>query len=62
MIKLFPDPMMKDDGHFKLFEEIHGADTSENDRPSLKRGKESSLPFYASVQHACQEQWYDAML
>ena len=23
-IKLFPDPMMKDDGHFKLFEEIHG--------------------------------------
>ena len=52
MIKLFPDPMMKDDGHFKSFEEIHGADTSENDRPSLKRGKESSLPFYASVQHA----------
>ena len=52
MIKLFPDLMMKDDGHFKLFEEIHGADTSENDRPSLKRGKESSLPFYASVQHA----------
>ena len=51
-IKLFPDPMMKDDGHFKSFEEIHGADTSDNDRPSLKRGKESSLPFYASVQHA----------
>ena len=51
-IKLLPDPMMKDDGHFKSFEEIHGTDTSENDRPSLKRGKESSLPFYASVQHA----------
>ena len=44
--------MMKDDGHFKSFEEIHRTDTSENDRPSLKRGKESSLPFYASVQHA----------
>ena len=44
--------MMKDDGHFKSFEESHGTDTSENDRPSLKRGKESSLPFYASVQHA----------
>ena len=40
---------MKDDGHFKSF---HGTDTSENDRPSIKRGKESSLPFYASVQHA----------
>ena len=51
-IKLFPDPMMKDDGHFKLFEEIHGTDTSAKDRPSLKRGKESSMPFYASVQHA----------
>ena len=35
-IKLFPDPMMKDDGHFKSFEELHGADTSENDIPSLK--------------------------
>ena len=30
-IKLLPDPMMKDDGHFKSFEEIHGTDTSEND-------------------------------
>ena len=35
-IKLFPDPMMKNDGHFKSFEELHGADTSENDIPSLK--------------------------
>ena len=35
-ITLFPDPMMKDDGHFKSFEELHGADTSENDIPSLK--------------------------
>ena len=43
---------MKDDRHFKSFEEIHGTDTSENDRPSLKRGKESYLPFYPSVQHA----------
>ena len=51
-IKLFPDPMMKDDGHFKSFEDIHGTETSENDRPSLKKGEGSSLPFYASVQHA----------
>ena len=51
-IKLFLDPMMEDDGHFESFEEIHGTVTSENDRPSLKRGKESSLPFYASVQRA----------
>lgn len=51
-IKLFQDPMMKDDGHFIQFEEIHGTDTPENDRPSLKSGKESFMPFYASVQHA----------
>ena len=50
-IKPFPDPVLKDDGHYKHFDEVHGTDTSEECRPSLNTPKSKSLPFYASVQH-----------
>ncbi len=53
-LKSFPDPLLKDDGHYKSFDEVHGTDTCENDRPSLKNSgrKKSSMLFLASVQHA----------
>ena len=49
-IKPFPDPMMKDDGHYKGFTEVYGTETSETCRPS-KQAKAKKLPFYANVQH-----------
>ena len=49
-IKPFPNLMIKDDGHYKTFEEVYGTDTSEDCRPS-KQAKPKKLSFYASVQH-----------
>ena len=49
-IKPFPDPMIKDDGHYKSFEEVYGTETSEECRPS-KQAKSKKLPFYANLQH-----------
>ena len=49
-IKPFPDPMIKDNGHYKTFEEVYGTETSEDCRPS-KQAKPKKLLFYASVQH-----------
>ena len=48
-IKPFPDPMMKDDGHYKGFTEVYGTKTSESCRPS-KQAKVKKLPFNASLQ------------
>ena len=42
--------MIKDDGHYKSFEEFYGTETSEECRPS-KQAKSKKLPFYASLQH-----------
>jgi len=52
-IKSFPDPMLKGDGHYKPFDDVHGTETSEEYRPSLRQHaqREKSLPFYSSVQH-----------
>ena len=48
-----PDPVMKDDRHYKSFAESLGSDTFEEHRPSLqkKAQKDKTLPFYPSVQH-----------
>ena len=50
-IKPFPDPVLKDNGHYKHFDDVHSTDTSEKYRPSLNTQRSKSLPFYASVQH-----------
>ena len=49
-IKPFPDPVLKDDGHYKSFDNVYGTETSEDGRPS-KQQQRKKLPFYASVQH-----------
>ena len=49
-IKPFPNPMIKDDGHYKSFEEVYGTETSENCRPS-KQASPKKLPYTCSVQH-----------
>ena len=51
-VKPLPDPVLKDDGHYKPFDEVYGVETTEEHRPSLqKRSQKKTLPFYASVQH-----------
>ena len=52
-LKEFPDPVVKDDGHYQSFAESLASDTSEEHRPSLQKRaqKEKTLPFYPSVQH-----------
>lgn len=51
--KEFPDPVVKDDGHYQSFAESLVSDTSEEHRPSLQKRaqKEKTLPFHPSVQH-----------
>ena len=46
-----PDP--DQDGNYKSFSEVFGTTTTEEFRPSLqvKKSKQKSLPFTASVQH-----------
>ena len=53
-IQPFPDPVLKDDGHYKPFDDVYGTVTTEEYRPSLQKcgQKQKALPFYASVQHA----------
>ena len=51
-LKEFPDPVVKDDGHYQSFAEslasyIRGAQTILAERAQ----KEKTLPFYPSVQH-----------
>ena len=46
-----PYTVLKDDGHYEAFYDIHGTNTSEKYRPSLNPQRGKSLPFYASVQH-----------
>ena len=45
-IKSFPDPTLKGDGHYKSFDDVHGTETSEEYRPSLRQcaQREKSLP------------------
>ena len=52
-IKDFPDPMVKDDGHYKSFVEPLGSVTCEERRPPCRKGhkKDKTFPFYPSVQH-----------
>ena len=47
-VKPVPDPVLKDDGHYKPFDEVYDVETTEEHRPSLQ--KRSPLSFYASVQ------------
>ena len=48
-----PDPIPCPDGHYKPFSEVYGTPTTEEFRPSLqlKKFKQKTLPFTASVQH-----------
>ena len=52
-IKSFPDPMLKGDGHYKPFDDVHGTETSEEYGPSLRQRaqREKSLPFCSTLQH-----------
>ena len=36
-MKSFPDPMLKGDGHYKSFDNVHGTETSEVYRLSLQQ-------------------------
>ena len=58
-----PHPMLGEDGHYRLFSEVFGTQTSEEHRPSFKQTLSSSrkakrrrLPYYASVQHVKNSQ------
>ena len=43
--------MLKDDGHYKPFNDIHDTNTLEEYRPSLQRSGNHYHSIYASVQH-----------
>ena len=52
-LRFLPDPLMQDDGHYLPFDKAFTSDTTEKDRPSLKRKSVAKpLPFSPSVQHA----------
>ena len=53
-ITFLPDPVPQDDGHYKAFEAVYGAKTTEEYRPSIQRRpyREKSVPFPVSIQHA----------
>jgi len=50
-----PDPVPREDDHYKSFDELFGTDTTEVHRPSLSSlrtsKREKTLPFVASLQH-----------
>lgn len=49
-IKMFPDPVPNDTGHYKSFSEVYGTATTEDHRPS-KIEKQKKAPLHASVQN-----------
>ena len=46
-----PDPMLGEDGHYKLFEEVIGKNTTEDGRRSKKKARDIS-PFVPIIKHA----------
>ena len=48
-----PDPVPSEDGHYTPFSEVYESSTTEQHRRSMqvKRGKQKTLPFSASIQH-----------
>lgn len=54
-LKHLPNPIPREDGHYRPFTEVFGSSTSGEYRPSLKRTKSRGLPFYASVHAACEQ-------
>lgn len=53
-LSYLPDPVPGEDGHYRPFIEVYGTSTTEEHSPSLQtqKGRQKSLPFSASVQHA----------
>ena len=47
-----PDPVVEEDGHYSPFKDVIGTETEENcPSTQVRRGKQKTLPFSASVQH-----------
>ena len=47
-----PDPVVGEDGHYSPFKDVIGTETEENcPSTQVRRGKQKTLPFSASVQH-----------
>lgn len=51
-LKFLPDPLLGEDGHYHLFNDVYGKPTTEKDRSSLKTKKQNSISYSPSKQHA----------
>ena len=50
-IKPYPDPVLKDDGHYKPFDDVYIWHRNRRAQTFTAKRQKEKLPFYASVQH-----------